>query len=47
VVLSSAAANPINVPFTVTATFSENVTGFVVGDISVTNGYPGGHVSLR
>ena len=37
--LSTAVPDPANVsPFTVTATFSEDVTGFALGDISVTNG---------
>ncbi|MGH9802989.1 MAG: Ig-like domain-containing protein, partial [Blastocatellia bacterium] len=39
VVLSTTAADPTNVsPFTVTATFSEAVSGFALGDIIVTNG---------
>ena len=39
IVLSTTAANPTNVsPFTVTATFSESVSGFALGDIIVTNG---------
>ncbi|MFS0725687.1 Ig-like domain-containing protein [Paenibacillus sp. 1P07SE] len=38
VTLSSPAANRVNSPFTVTATFSEAVTGFTVGDVSVLNG---------
>ncbi len=38
VALSSAASNPTNIsPFSVTATFSESVTGFADTDISVTN----------
>ncbi|MGH9801746.1 MAG: Ig-like domain-containing protein, partial [Blastocatellia bacterium] len=38
-VLSTTAADPTNVsPFTVTATFSKPVTGFALGDISMTNG---------
>ncbi|WP_415063078.1 Ig-like domain-containing protein [Bdellovibrio sp.] len=37
--LSSASGNPFNAAsFSVTATFSESVTGFAAGDISVTNG---------
>ncbi|WP_415063957.1 Ig-like domain-containing protein [Bdellovibrio sp.] len=37
--LSSASGDPFNAAnFSVTATFSESVTGFVAGDISVTNG---------
>jgi len=39
VTLTSAAADPTNVsPFSVTAAFSEAVTGFALGDITVTNG---------
>ena len=38
VVISSTAANPINGAFTTTFTFSESVTGFAVGDITVGNG---------
>ena len=42
VVVSSTAAEPTNVsPIPVTITFSENVTGFVAGDITVTNGTVG------
>ncbi|MGH9879758.1 MAG: Ig-like domain-containing protein, partial [Nitrososphaerales archaeon] len=38
-VLSTTATDPTNVsPFTVTATFSEDVTDFTLGDIIVTNG---------
>ena len=38
-VLSTAVSDPTNVsPFTVTATFSEDVIGFAIGDIIVTNG---------
>ncbi len=37
VTLTSATANPTNGNIAVTATFSENVTGFVVGDITATN----------
>ncbi len=36
--LTSAAAEDVNAPFTVTATFSEAVTGFEDSDISITNG---------
>jgi hypothetical protein len=40
--ISSSAANVTNAsPIPVTITFSESVTGFVVGDISVTNGSAG------
>jgi mRNA-degrading endonuclease toxin of MazEF toxin-antitoxin module len=42
VVLSSAAANPTNAAFTVTATFSEPVTGFSLADVSVGNGSTSG-----
>jgi large repetitive protein len=35
--ISSNATNPVTVPFTLTITFSEPVTGFVNTDISVTN----------
>lgn len=38
VALTSSATSPTNAPFTVTATFSENVTGFDVSDFSVGNG---------
>ncbi|KYG74989.1 gliding motility-associated-like protein [Roseivirga ehrenbergii] len=38
VAITSTAANPINGAFTTTFTFSEAVTGFVVGDITVANG---------
>jgi uncharacterized repeat protein (TIGR01451 family) len=38
VALSTAAAATTNAPFTVTATFSEAVTGFVLADVSVGNG---------
>lgn len=39
VVVSTSAASPFNsASFSVTATFSEAVTGFVVGDLSLTNG---------
>ena len=41
VTLASAASDPTNAAFTVTATFSESVTGFDAGDISVTNGIAG------
>jgi len=38
VALTSTAATPVNGLFTVTATFSENVTGFDISDITVGNG---------
>ncbi|PPK99905.1 Ig-like domain-containing protein [Parapedobacter indicus] len=38
VALSIEAESPVNAPFTVTATFSEAVTGFTLDDITVTNG---------
>jgi len=38
ITLSTEAASPVNAPFTVTATFSEAVTGFTLDDITVTNG---------
>ncbi|MGW8123055.1 Ig-like domain-containing protein, partial [Roseivirga echinicomitans] len=38
VVISSTTANPINGAFTMTFTFSEAVTGFAIGDITVGNG---------
>lgn len=41
VVLSSAAGDPVSEAFEVTATFSESVTGFEVGDVTVTNGSAG------
>ncbi len=37
VTLTSATANPTNGTMAVTATFSESVTGFVVGDVTATN----------
>ena len=41
VVLSTTASDPTNVsPIPVTATFSEDVTGFTIDDITVTNGIP-------
>jgi Bacterial Ig-like domain/Divergent InlB B-repeat domain len=36
--LSTTATAPVSGPFTLTATFSEDVTGFDVSDLSVTNG---------
>ncbi|MFC0334042.1 Ig-like domain-containing protein, partial [Paenibacillus sepulcri] len=36
--LSTTAGNPTNAAFTVTAEFSENVTGFAAGDVTVGNG---------
>ncbi|MBV6493664.1 MAG: hypothetical protein LDLANPLL_01687 [Turneriella sp.] len=42
VAISTAVSNPTNIsPFTVTFTFSENVTGFTVADITVGNGSVG------
>ncbi len=41
VILSTTAPSLTNVAIPVTATFSETVTGFVVGDITVTNGTAG------
>ncbi|MFC6552839.1 Ig-like domain-containing protein [Cohnella cellulosilytica] len=41
VTLSSSAGDPVNGAFEVTATFSEEVTGFTVEDIEVTNGTAG------
>ncbi|WP_190273944.1 Ig-like domain-containing protein [Maricaulis maris] len=38
VALTSSATSPTNAPFTVTATFSEDVTGFDASDLQVTNG---------
>lgn len=38
VALSTTAPDPTNAAFTVTATFSESVTGFALGDIAVGNG---------
>jgi gliding motility-associated-like protein len=38
VTITSPVANPTNSAFTTTFTFSEDVTGFVVGDITLTNG---------
>jgi VCBS repeat-containing protein len=40
--LSTLALNPTNSAFSVTANFSESVSGFVAGDISVTNGAASG-----
>ncbi|WP_160717087.1 Ig-like domain-containing protein [Chitinophaga solisilvae] len=37
VTLSATAANPVNTPFTVTATFSEAVTGLTTTDFNITN----------
>ncbi|WP_421978893.1 Ig-like domain-containing protein [Roseivirga seohaensis] len=45
VLISSTAANPINGAFTATFTFSEAVTGFAVGDITVGNGAASNFVS--
>jgi hypothetical protein len=48
VTISSSAANPTNAsPIPVTITFSESVTGFVVGDISVTNGTAGSFATIN
>jgi hypothetical protein len=38
VALSTGSADPVSGTFTITATFSESVTGFAVGDFSVGNG---------
>ncbi|MCT7956699.1 Ig-like domain-containing protein [Laspinema palackyanum] len=38
VTLASTAASTVNAPFSVTATFSETVTGFAADDVSATNG---------
>ena len=38
VTLGTSAPNPTNAAFTVTATFTETVTGFVAGDVTVANG---------
>ncbi|HXK72156.1 MAG TPA: Ig-like domain-containing protein, partial [Clostridia bacterium] len=47
VVISSATSSSTNVtPIPVTITFSENVTGFTINDITVINGVAGGFVSL-
>lgn len=47
VTLTSTAPNPTNTsPIPVTATFSEAVTGFVVGDITVGNGNAGNFVAV-
>ncbi|GAA0558101.1 Ig-like domain-containing protein [Chitinophaga japonensis] len=42
VTLSTTAVSPVNLPFTVTIVFSEAVTGFATGDISVTNAVTSG-----
>ena len=44
--LTSGTADPTNGTIAVTAQFSETVTGFVVGDISVTNGTAGSFVAV-
>lgn len=45
-VLTTAAPDPVvTATFTVTATFSEDVFGFVVGDITVTNGAASGFIA--
>lgn len=47
VILSTSAANPTNVsPIPVTAEFSKDVTGFVVGDITVGNGSASNFISV-
>jgi hypothetical protein len=47
VTISSSAPNPTNTsPIHVTATFSENVTGFELGDITVGNGAAGNFVAV-
>jgi len=38
VTLATSAASPVHGAFTVTATFSENVTGFALGDLTIGNG---------
>ncbi|WP_323762000.1 beta strand repeat-containing protein, partial [Maricaulis sp.] len=38
VALTTGSADPVSGAFTITATFSEDVTGFVVGDFTVANG---------
>ena len=45
VTITSTAANPINGAFLTTVTFSEAVTGFVIGDITVGNGTASNFVS--
>ncbi len=46
--ITSAESDPSkDSPFTVTFTFSEDVTGFAVGDISVVNGLAGGFVTIN
>ncbi len=47
VTLSSTATDPTNASIPVTITFSESVTGFVVGDISITNGSAGSFSSVN
>lgn len=46
VVITSAAAAIVNAAFDITVTFSEGVTGFVIGDITVTNGTAGSFVAV-
>ncbi|MFY0638986.1 Ig-like domain-containing protein, partial [Maricaulis maris] len=38
VALTTGSADPVSGAFTITATFSEAVTGFAIGDFSVGNG---------
>ena len=38
--ITTAAADPVSGAFTITVTFSEDVTGFVISDLSVGNGTP-------
>lgn len=45
-VVSSAAGDPVYAAFSVTITFSEDVTGFVIGDITVTNGAASNFVAV-
>lgn len=45
-VVSSAAGDPVYAAFSVTFTFSEDVTGFVIGDITVGNGAASNFVAV-
>lgn len=46
VVLSTGSLDPVSGAFTVTATFSESVTGFALGDFSVSNGAASGFSAI-
>jgi gliding motility-associated-like protein len=44
--IQSSAADPINGPFVVTITFDEDVTGFTMSDLVVTNGVPSDFIQI-